>query len=71
MIVRRGSFRPDRFGQHASEGAFIERDGFHAEHAPETGVFEGLLEARLRGGEGNIVEVDGHGGNIPQGRRSV
>ena len=62
MIIGRGDFGPDRFGEDAAEGVFVERDGFHAEHTPETRFFEGLFESLLRGGEGNIVEVDGHWG---------
>jgi hypothetical protein len=58
--MRRRDLRPDRFGQDAADGIFVEGNGFCAEHAPQPGFFERGLEAGFGVGEGNIVEVDGH-----------
>ena len=56
--MRRGSFGPNRLGQRASEGVFIQGNGFNVQHTPQPGIAQRGFEAGQGFGEGNIVEID-------------
>ena len=47
--------RPDRLGEHAPNGVLVQRDRLRAQHLPETGFLERLLEARPGLRERNVV----------------